>query len=338
MVSDRFSLTMVTDQADGVFEILMRRMEKYAILPEDCRALFESEGYQRLKKREAGMGRVITDEEFLDFVMSDELLENAYDLLDTLDQWKSADLSESARRAKAYLPDRANISATVYPVIKPMSNSFVFDLDTDPAIFLYLDPIMTSPRFINTLAHELHHVGYASIERVWQECSEWNVLSEAHRNAIEWLTALGEGLAMLAAAGGPEVHPHADSPAEDRQRWDADMVNIDHDLARLNAFLSDVLNGELHGEAAVKAGFEFFGVQGPWYTVGWQMAVLIERYHGRQKVIESFCNPWRLLPAYNHAVQQYYREAGTPLAMWSEDLIDGLTAGLPDILIPTKTE
>lgn len=329
---------MVTDQADGVFEIIMRRMEKHAIQPEDCQSLFASEGYQRLKQREASMGRAFTDGEFLEFVMSDELLENAYDLLDTLDMWKSADLSESVRRAKAYLPDRANICATIYPVIKPKTNSFVFDLDTDPAIFLYLDPNLDSDRFINTLAHELHHVGYASIERVWQECSEWNALPEAQRNSIEWLTALGEGLAMLAAAGGPGVHPHADSPVEDRQRWDADLEKFDQDLTRLNGFLLEVLKGVLRGEAAMKTGFEFFGVQGPWYTVGWQMAVLIERYSGRQKVIESFCNPWRLLPAFNHAAHQYYREAATPLAMWSDDLVDGLAAGLPDILIPTKTE
>lgn len=338
MLTRRFSVKMVTDQVEGVFEILMRRMEKQAVLPEDCQALLSSEGYQRLKKREASMGRPFTDEEFLEFLNSDELLEDAYDLLDTLDQWKSADLEEAARRALAYLPDRAVIAAKIYPVIKPKKNSFVFELESDPAIFLYLDPNLSRERFVNTVAHELHHVGYSSIEQVLNESSEWQNLSEAQRDALEWVTAFGEGLAMLAAAGGPEIHPHADSPVEDRRRWDADLENFNNDLPRLDQFLSDVLAGRLRGEAAMKAGFEFFGIQGPWYTVGWQMAVLIEKYEGRHKAIESFCNPWRLLAAYNHAARQYYREANTPLAMWSDGLVEGLAAGLPDLIIPTQTE
>jgi hypothetical protein len=329
---------MITDQAEGVFDILMRRMEKQEVQPADCQALFSSEGYQRLKKREASMGRPFTDEEFLEFLHSDELLEDAYDLLDTLDQWKSANLDEAARRALAYLPDRAIIAAKIYPVIKPKKNSFVFELDSDPAIFLYLDPTLSQERFINTLAHELHHIGFSSIERVLRETPDWQNLSNAHQDALEWVTAFGEGLAMLAAAGGPEVHPHALSPEEDRRRWEADLDNFNQDLPRLDKFLTDVLSGTLHGEAAMKAGYEFFGVQGPWYTVGWQMAVLIEKYEGRQKVIESFCNPWRLLSVYNHAARRYYREAATPLAMWSDGLVEGLAAGLPDMIIPTQTE
>lgn len=338
MLSRRFSVKMITDQVEGVFEILMRRMEKIEIRPEDSQALFASEGYQRLKKREASMGRPFTDEEFLEFLQSDELLESAYDLLDTLDRWKSADVDEAARRALTYLPDRAVIAAKIYPVIKPKKNSFVFELESDPAIFLYLDPTQSQDRFINTLAHELHHIGFSSIEKVLQDTPEWQNLPAAQRDALEWVTALGEGLAMLAAAGGPEVHPHAVSPEEDRRRWEADLENFNQDVGRLDQFLGDVLSGKLHGEAAMKAGFDFFGVQGPWYTVGWQMAVLIERYEGRHKVIECFCNPWRLLPTYNHLTRQYYRETGEPLAMWSDPLVEGLAAGLPDLIIPTQTE
>lgn len=338
MLPRRFSITMVTDQAEGVFEILMRRMEQQEIHLEDCQSLFQSEGYQRLKKREASMGRPFTDDEFFEFVMEEELLDIAADLLDALDHWKMADLSEAARHALAYLPDRAIISAKIYPVIKPKKNSFAFELETDPALFFYLDPNLNAARFENTLAHELHHVGYASISRVLQETPEWKDMPDGQCQALEWVTAFGEGLAMLAAAGGPEIHPHAVSRAEDRRRWDKDLERFNLDVPRLNSFLADVLDGTLHGEAAMNAGFEFFGVQGPWYTVGWQMAVLIERYAGRDHLIESFCNPWKLLAAYNRAAQLYYREANSPLAMWSEDLVENLAAGLPDMIIPTRTE
>ena len=83
----------------------------------------------------------------------------------TLAAWKTADLEAAARRALAWLPATARIRARVYPVIKPRHNSFVFELDSDPAIFLYLDPEVSAPHFENTLAHELHHVGLHSISR-----------------------------------------------------------------------------------------------------------------------------------------------------------------------------
>ncbi|MGK2856039.1 MAG: hypothetical protein ACSLFQ_02410 [Thermoanaerobaculia bacterium] len=42
-------------------------------------------------------------------------------------------------KSTAYLPPGAAIRATKYPVIKPKPNSFVFEVDFDPAIFTYLD-------------------------------------------------------------------------------------------------------------------------------------------------------------------------------------------------------
>lgn len=329
---------MVTDQVEGVFEILLRRMEKLEVHPRDCEALFKSDGYLRLKKREASMGRPFTDEEFLEFVLSDDLLEKAGDLLDTLDQWKTADLSKSAKLALAYLPDRAFITARIYPVIKPRPNSFGFELETDPAVFLYLNPESNATRFENTLAHELHHVGYASIERGLHERDEWKTLPPAQRLALEWVSAFGEGLAMLAAAGGFEVHPHATSRVQDRKRWDTDLKKFNQDLTRLDQYFNELLAGRLHGEAAMNAGFDFFGVQGPWYTVGWQIAALIEKYAGKKQVIESFCNPWRLLADYNHAAKLNFRGPGSPLAMWSDTLVVGLAAGLPEKIIPTEIE
>lgn len=66
--------------------------------------------------------------------------------------------------ARAHLPPEARIRATVHVVIKPRTNSFVFEVRTNPAIFLYLDPARTGPQFENTVAHELHHIGFASVQ------------------------------------------------------------------------------------------------------------------------------------------------------------------------------
>ena len=47
-------------------------------------------------------------------------------------------------------------------MIKPKTNSFVFEPASDPAIMLYLDPSRTRAQLENTVAHELHDIGYAA--------------------------------------------------------------------------------------------------------------------------------------------------------------------------------
>jgi hypothetical protein len=81
-----------------------------------------------------------------------------------------------------------------------IGNSFVFDTANDPAIFLYLDPEESAAKFENTVAHELHHIGYSSINALAED-KQKNVAPNA-KPAVEWMGAFSEGFAMLAAAGG----------------------------------------------------------------------------------------------------------------------------------------
>lgn len=39
------------------------------------------------------------------------------------------------------------------------------------------------------------------------------------------------------------------------------------------------------------AGYSFFGVQGAWYTVGYRMAVIVERREGRPALVECMSDP-----------------------------------------------
>lgn len=321
-LQDQIKVTLVTDEADAVLQILGKRKANRALSDADWQRLFSSEGYVRLKRREASLQRSFTDEEFKSFVLSDQLLRTAEALARTLETWRKASVAEAARRALDYLPKDAVIRAKIYPVIKPRENSFVFEVNTDPAIFLYVDPARTKAQFENTLAHELHHIGYGS------RCPGQNVEAEIAtrpqnvRDTLRFVGAFGEGFAMLAAAGGPDVHPHKFSPAEDRARWDRDLANFNNDLKQVEAFFRDILEGRLKGEERDQRGFSFFGVQGPWYTVGWKMAVLIEKTFGRKQLIDCMCDQRKLLATYNEAARKHNRKAAEPLALWATEIID----------------
>lgn len=313
---------LVTDEAEAALAIIAKRKANQPIIEADWNKLFSSEGYVRLKRREAAMNRPLEDAEFKTFILSGEMAGRAQTLEEALNKWKRADVTGAARLALAYLPKGARIKAKIYPVIKPRDNSFVFDVKTDPAIFLYLDPAVGREKFENTLAHELHHIGYGGGCPSKQTADAISRRPQNVQAVIELTGAFGEGLAMLAAAGGPDIHPHAVSGAEERARWDRDVANFNDDLKKVEKFLLDVLANRLTDEETQKTFFSFFGVQGPWYTVGWRMAALIEKTYGREKLIEIICDQQKLLPAYNKAAAEFNRRSSEPLALWADELVN----------------
>jgi len=317
----RVDVRLVTDEAEAVVAILTKKKANQPITESDWERVFQSEGYVRLKARELSMKRSFEDADFRTFVLSDQLAERAGALEETLVKWKHADVTASARLALAYLPKNAQIRAKIYPVIKPRENSFVFDLKNDPAIFLYLDPTVSREKFENTLAHELHHIGYSSSCPTKQASDEIAKLPTQKQIVLKLIGAFGEGFAMLAAAGGPDKHPHAVSQPEERARWDKDVANFNADLKKVEKFFLDVLENRLTEDEIQKVGFSFFGTQGPWYTVGWKMSVLIEKAYGRPKLIECICDQRKLLTTYNNAAAKYNQNTKEPLALWSDALV-----------------
>lgn len=319
---ERLSVQVMPQQARAVLRVLEKRRSKAEITEADWRAIFESEGYIRLKQRERSLNRQFEDADFREFVMSAVLLGRYDALKNTLAEWEKLDATLEGRKSLAYLPENAFIKAKIYPVIKPRDNSFVFDLKNDPAIFLYLDPTITKEQFGNTLAHELHHVGFGTACPSKEISEQTALLSAEKRSVLTWLGAFGEGLAMLAAAGGPDIHPHLHSKKEDRERWDRDVLNFNADLKKVESFFLDVMAGRLDEVKTRETGFSFFGVQGPWYTVGWQMSVTIEKAFGREKLIEVFCDARSLLSTYNKAAEIQNKKTRNDLAVWSNELTD----------------
>jgi hypothetical protein len=315
------NVKIIADEAEAVLSILAKKKANEPITDADWERLFASEGYIRLKKRETAMRRSFADEDFKTFVLSDALAARAPALAETLARWKSADAVRSARLALAYLPKQASIHAKIYPVIKPRENSFVFELNTDPAIFLFLDPAMSREKFENYLAHELHHVGYGTTCPAKGTSEAIAQLPRNTQTVIKYLGAFGEGFAMLAAAGGPNVHPHSVSSDVDRVRWDRDVANFDNDLRTVEKFFLDVLANRLSEEQINETVATFFGEQGAWYTVGWKMCVVVEKTFGRRTLIEVMCDQRKLLPTYNRAAARFNRKKRKPLALWSAPLI-----------------
>jgi hypothetical protein len=318
--TDRVQLQLNTDEADMVLAILARKAEGQTASESDWQKLFATEPYIRLKKREAGLKRDFTDEDFKTFVSSPDLAARADALRHTLADWRKADLTASAVRVLAYLPEQARIRAKVFPVIKPITNSFVFETQSDPTIFLYLDPRESAAKFENTVAHELHHIGFSSVDSLVE--AKLKDLSPNVKSAVEWIGAFGEGFAMLAAAGGPDIHPHAVSSPEERARWDDDMANFNRDLATVQRFFLDIIDRKLGTKDEInEKASSFFGVQGPWYTVGYKMAVLIERRYGRATLIDCMIDPRELLARYNSAASELNHIQKDQLAMWSPELL-----------------
>lgn len=327
VAQERVNVRLVTDEAEAVLAILAKKKANEAISEADWQQLFATEGYVRLKQRETSMQRSFDDADFKTFVLSEQLAERAPALREALAKLKRADITRAAQLALDYLPKDAHIRAKIYPVIKPRENSFVFDLKNDPAIFSYLDPTISPKKFENTLAHELHHIGYGTSCPSKQSADERTRLSPTVQTALTWTGAFGEGFAMLAAAGGPDIHPHAVRNSEERARWDKDVANFNDDLKKVEKFLLDVLDGRLTGDDVQKTGFSFFGTQGPWYTVGWQMSVLIEKTYGRATLIESFCDQRKLLLTYNRAAEKHNLNSRKPLSLWSTSLIEKFSRG-----------
>jgi len=330
LAADRIHLQLNTDEAEAVLAILDKRAAGTTVIDADWQRLFTTEPYVRLKKRESGMHRDFTDDDFKKFVLTPELATKASALRQTLDAWKRADLAASTRRVPAYLPEQAYIRAKVFPVIKPKTNSFVFETTSDPTIFLYLNPEQSAAKFENTVAHELHHIGYSSIATLAE--AKQKDMPPNVKPAVGWMGAFGEGFAVLAAAGGPDVDPHAASSPEEHARWEHDLANFNQDVASLQQFFLDVIDQKFAGQDEIdEKAYTFFGdAQGAWYTVGYKMAVVVEKRFGRKTLIECMLDPRELLSRYNDAAKQINERGQENLALWSPELMQKISMRLAD--------
>jgi putative zinc-dependent peptidase DUF5700 len=319
--SPRVDVRLVTDEAERVTRILDARLAGRSPADGDWQVLFATQGYRHLAERERGMRRAFSDSSFRAFVLSDTLLARAAELQHTLAQLEHVDVRAAAAQALSYLPANAAIHARLYLEIKPATNSFVFTgSDSVPSIFLYVRPRETQGQLENTLTHELHHIGLNAA------CPDpaYPHASSAERPLLLFLGAFGEGEAMLAAAGSPNVNPHIADDDSVQQRWNRDVAHAGADIAELSRFFTDVLDGRIKTRDSVVArASSYYGVQGPWYTVGWLMASTVEREDGRAELIRDLCNPVQLLLDYDQSAARRNARGGE-LPTWDSGLLEHL--------------
>jgi hypothetical protein len=130
---------------------------------------------------------------------------------------------------------------------------------------------------------------------------------------------------MLAAAGSPDVHPHAQDDEAARAHWDAEMAHFNENLAAVQQFLLDILNGVIKDPKEIERRAQgFYGEQGAWYTVGYRMAAMVERRFGREALTNAMIDPRRLLLLYNRAAREENERQVSKLAVWSSAFLSKL--------------
>jgi hypothetical protein len=111
------------------------------------------------------------------------------------------------------------------------------------------------------------------------------------------------------------------------------MANYNSDLRTLDQFFLDVIHGKFKSKDAIdEKAFTFFGAQGPWYTVGYKMAVTIENQYGRPTLINCMLDPRKLLVTYNQAARilnekKADSKSAEPLALFSPELLLAIAPG-----------
>jgi Putative zinc dependent peptidase (DUF5700) len=299
--AQRVQLTLDLSEARQALAILHKEQAHEAVTDADWQALFATAPYQWLKQRETSMHRDFTEDDFKKFLASPEAIAKTAEWETALIRLQQADMTALGERDLAWLPDGAVIHARVFPEIKPRNNSFVWqNTQGEAGIFLYLEK-QPPGQFENIVAHECHHIGLRSLGAIHDKLTDGK--SPQFKSAMEWLTAFGEGEAMLAAAGSTHVHPR-DETAVARARWDSDMMHFNADVATLAQFFNDVLDGKLTGDAMSQKAYSFFGYHGPWYSVGYEMAALVEQRFGREVFLQCLVDPRQLLVRYNEIAKE----------------------------------
>lgn len=190
---------IIADESYTAIDLIDHAARYETVDPSAWQRFVDSEGYRALVARDSAFGVRRNDQAFRTFLLSDSLLAIRGPLRTHVEAMAKLDVRAAAQQALAYAPSDARIHATIFPVIKPTANSFVFGPDSAPQIFLFVNVDESAAHFRNRLTHELHHV---ALNTACPEDPDPSLPEPVHA-LVRNLGGFGEGLAMLAAAGSP---------------------------------------------------------------------------------------------------------------------------------------
>ncbi len=96
----------------------------------------------------------------------------------------------------------------------------------------------------------------------------------------------------------------------------------DREFSDLDQFFRDILRGGYaDGDTVSHVGFTFFGYRGPWYIVGYKMAVVMEKQLERAALVQGMTDPRKLLLRYNEAAKRIKSAGKETLPLWSDPVI-----------------
>jgi Putative zinc dependent peptidase (DUF5700) len=101
------------------------------------------------------------------------------------------------------------------------------------------------------------------------------------------------------------------------------LANFNNDLISVQQFFLDLIDEKLVDKDKIseKASSFFGDAQGAWYTVGYKMAVIVEKRYGRKVLIDCMLDPRELLVRYNEAAKESNDRGHEKLALWSRELL-----------------
>lgn len=241
----------------------------------------------------------------------------------------------AAEDASRYLPEGLGFECKFYLLLDGMSNGYAL-----PGRFILdlLQMPITDQGEVNldrvkaVLAHELHHLGVAELERTFLARVQ---MDSGRYLALEFVGGwLGEGSAThLLTMVTPE------SGSEAWACWNDHLRHLEEHYRRGETLALRLLEGLVSGDEAMAEIRSFFagGLYGPAYVMGAEMVRTILEVYDLDSLIACLEDPRLFVKIYNEAARSLNHTDGGSRYIFDRDLADGLwNLGTPAPVSPKR--
>lgn len=318
--SPRTPLSFDYAQAEQVLAMLDARTHGREITDGDWSRLFETAPFPIIRFAPRDAQQDFSRAKFKEFVLSPELLKRADTLREALEISKHADTAKLTAIPQ-FRPRVFVTHARIVPIIAPKQRSFVVQTAQGPVVFIPLDIETARQHLEKTVASRaIFEAEVASMRDKSDE--EITRLPWAEGTVSDLTKNFDGGLALLASISKVETHPYWAYTLEEREHWNRRVGEFDQDLKKLDAMFAGILSGQLRNQQQINDLAENYATEmGAWQTVGYSMAVMIERTYGSKALIGAMRDPRWLIGLYNRAVNTAHARTGADYPNWSPEVL-----------------